>query len=46
MEDIRNLFRQEKETDAIKDRILKDIKVLFKNEEEENYFKPVRISYF
>ena len=46
MEDIRNLCRQEKETDAIKDIILRNIKILFKNEEEENYFKPVRISYF
>ena len=42
---IRNLFRQEKETKAIKNRILRDIKNLFENEkEEENYCKPVRVS--
>ena len=31
IKDIRNLFRIEKETKAIKDRILRDIKILFKN---------------
>ena len=39
-----NLFRQEKETKAIKDRILKYIKNLFEHDkEEENYYKPVRV---
>ena len=43
--DIRKL-RQEKETKAIKDRILRDIKNLFEYEKEENYHKPVRVSNF
>ena len=34
-----NLFRQEKETKAIKDRILNYIKNLFEHDKEEN--KPV-----
>ena len=47
IEGIRNLFRQEKETKKIKDRILTDIKNLFEHEEEEeNYYKPVRVSNF
>ena len=47
VKDIRNLFRQEKETKAITDRILRDIKNLFEYEkEEENYYKPVRVSNF
>ena len=41
IKDIRNLFRQEKETKAIKDRILRGFKNLF---EEEIYYKPVRVS--
>lgn len=36
VKDIRNLFRLEIETKAIKDRIYRDIKSLFDNEEEEN----------
>ena len=43
--DIRNLFRLDKETKANKDRILRDIKNLFEHE-EENYYKPVRVSKF
>ena len=40
---IKNLFRQEKETKAIKNRILRDIKNLFGHEKEEkDYYKPVR----
>ena len=47
MKDIRHLFRQEKKTKTIKDRILRDIKNLFEHEkEEENYYKPVRVSNF
>ena len=46
IKDIRNLFRLEKETKAIKDRILRDIKNLFEHEEEESYYKPIRVSYF
>ena len=45
IKDLRNLFRQEKETKTIKDRILRDIKNLFEHEkEEEKYYKPVRVS--
>ena len=41
IKDIRNLFRQEKETEAIKDRIFN-----FECEHEEvgNYYKPARIT--
>ena len=46
VKDIRNLFRLEKETKVIKDRILRDIKNLFDHKEEENYFKPARVSNF
>ena len=58
IKNIRNLFRLEKETKAIKDRILRDIenaikdripgdiKNLSKHEEEENYYKPVRVIHF
>ena len=46
IKDIRNLFRQEKETKEIKDRTLKYIKNLFQHEEEENYYRPVRVSKF
>ena len=38
-----NLFRLEKETKTIKERILRDIKNLFETKEEENYYKPVRV---
>ena len=46
IKDIRNLFRLEKETKAIKNRILTDTKNIFEYEEEENYYKPVRVSNF
>ena len=46
IKDKRNLFRQEKETKAIKDRIVRDIKNLFEHKEEADYFKPVRINNF
>ena len=46
IKDTKNLFRLEKETKAIKDRILRDIKNLFDHEEEENHYKPVRVSNF
>ena len=44
--DITNLFRNEKESNAIKDKILRGIKNLFEHEEKENYYKPVRVSNF
>ena len=40
--DIRNSFRFKK----IENRILRDIKSLFEHEDEENYYKPVRVSNF
>ena len=46
MKDVINLFRREKETKANKDRIPRDIKNFFEHEEEENYYKPVRVSNF
>ena len=46
IKDIRNLFRLEKETKGIADRILRYIKKLFEHEEEENYYKPVITFYF
>ena len=46
IKDIRNLFRLEKETKTIKDRRLRNITNLFEYKEEENYYKPVRVSNF
>ena len=47
IKDIRNLYRLEKESKAIKDTLLTDIRNLFEHkEEEENYYKPVRVSTF
>ena len=47
IKDIRNLYRLEKESKAIKDTLLTDIQNLFEHkEEEENYYKPVRVSKF
>ena len=43
---IRNLFRNEKDSNAIKDKIRRGIKNLFKHKEKENYYKPVRVSNF
>ena len=40
----RNLFRLKIENKTIKDRIIRDIRNLFENEEEENYCKVVRLS--
>ena len=48
VKDKRNLFRKEKETKAIKHRILGDIKNFFEHEEEEekNCYKPIRVNKF
>ena len=47
IKDIISVSRKEKETKAIKNRILRDIKNFFEHEkEEENYYKPVRVSNF
>ena len=42
--EIRNLFRLKKENEAIKGRIFRDVKNLF--EQEEDYYKPVRVGNF
>ena len=44
IKDIRNFLRQKK-TEAIKDRMLRNIKDFFEHEEKENY-KPVRVNNF
>ena len=44
--EIRNRFRLEKENKTIKDRIFRDIKKVWEHEEEESYYKPVRVSNF
>ena len=46
VKNIRKLFRTDTETKVIKDRILRDTKNLFEREEEENCYKPVRVSNF
>ena len=45
MKNIRNLFKPEEETKAIKDKILGDIKNIFQHE-EENYYKPIGVNNF
>ena len=40
---MRNIFKAEKKTKAIKDSILRDIKNLFEHKEVKNYYKPVRV---
>ena len=42
---IRNLFKIKKENEEIKDRIIKDIKTLFE-QEEKDYYKPIRVGNF
>ena len=46
IKDIKNLFRLEKEAEAIINRTLRDIANRFEHEEEENYYKLVRGSNF
>ena len=46
LKNIRNLFRLKKEIKGIKYTLLRDIKNLSKYEEEENYYKPVRVNNF
>ena len=47
IKDIRTLFRLEKTAKVIKDRILRDIKILSEHEEEEETcYKPVGVSNF
>ena len=42
---IRNLLQLKKENEAIKDRIIRDIRALFERE-EKNYYKPMRVGNF
>ena len=44
IKNIRNLFKLKKEIEAIKDRIISDIKILF--EQQKDYHKPVRVDIF
>ena len=44
VKDIRYLFRLQKENEATKNRIIRDIRNLF--EHEEDHYKPVRVSKF
>ena len=44
VKDIRYLFRLQKENEATKNRIIRDIRNLFEHEEDD--YKPVRVSKF
>ena len=46
LRDIRQVFRLGKENKAIKDIILTNIRNLLENEEEEKFYKPVRVRNF
>ena len=46
IKDIRNYFRLRRGNKVIKDRMLRDIRNLFEHEDEENYYKAVRVSNF
>ena len=43
---IRNLFKLKKENEAIKDKIIGDIRTLLEQQEEKDYFKPIRVGNF
>ena len=45
IKNIRNLFKLEKENQAIKDKTMRDIKTFFEQQEAE-YYKPVRFGEF
>ena len=44
IKDIRSLLKSKKDNKVIKNRILGCIRNLFEHEEEENYYKPARVS--
>ena len=46
MKYIRHFFRLQKENKVIKDRVLPDLRNIFEHEEEETYYKPVKVSKF
>ena len=43
LKDMSNLFRLKKENEAIKNKIIRDIKTLF---EEDDYYKPITVGNF
>ena len=43
---IRNLFKLKKENEAIKDRIIRDIRTVLEQQEEKDYYKPIRVGNF
>ena len=45
IKNVRNLFKLKRENEAIKDRKVRDIKTLFK-QQEEDYYKLVRVGNF
>ena len=45
IKNIRNPFKLKKENEAIKDRIVREIKTLFE-QEEKDYYKPIRVDNF
>ena len=46
IKDVRNLFKLKNKNKAIQERIITYIRNLFEHEEEENYYKPVRLGNF
>ena len=43
---MRNLFRLKIENEAIKDRVIRDIRNLFEHGEGEHFYKPARVGNF
>ena len=43
---IKNLFKLEKENEAIKDSIIRDDRTLFEQQEEKDYDKPIKVDSF
>ena len=41
-----NLFRLQRENKEIKDRVIRNIRNLFEHEEEENFYKSVKVGNF
>ena len=41
---IRNLFKRKKENETIKDKLIRDIRTLFN--QEDDYYKPIRVGNF
>ena len=43
---MKNLFKLEKENEAIKDSIIRDDRTLFEQQEEKDYDKPIKVDSF